>query len=52
MYRPNPLKQKLRAGEAPADKMFERGYDLAVGASDVIMLREGALNHLKSYRPK
>ncbi len=36
----------------PADAMLERGYDLVVGASDVIMLREAALNHLKIYRPK
>lgn len=35
----------------PADAMFARGYDLAVGASDVIMLRESALEHLKTFRP-
>ena len=38
--------------EDQADVMFARGYDLAIGASDVIILREGAREHLTKFRPK
>lgn len=42
----------LPVAEDPADAMFARGYDLAVGASDVVMLRNAALEHLKTFRPQ
>ena len=37
-------------GDAPRD-MFARGYDFVVGSSDVLMLRDAALNYLKQNGP-
>jgi len=36
-------------GEDTARKMFERGYDLTIGASDVLMLRDRASEYLAEY---
>lgn len=39
-----------RPGDAPRD-MFARGYDFVIAASDVLMLRDAALNNLQENTP-
>ncbi|MCK5071629.1 MAG: hypothetical protein KAR01_13830, partial [Desulfocapsa sp.] len=40
-----------RPGDTPCD-MFGRGYDFVIAASDVLLLRDGALNALKENTPR
>jgi 2-keto-3-deoxy-L-rhamnonate aldolase RhmA len=39
-----------RPGDAPCD-MFARGYDFVIAASDVLLLRDAALNNLQENTP-